>query len=180
MKKLICILLCLLALVTLFAGCKNKNTPDNTDATLPGFIEEEEPDGVHFCSLNAAKVSAEQLASALGLTVDQVIKTKIGSGEELLIVNDVLYETILYKQLQCINYEDKTVITLTYFLDDEEMDGALTGIVNTLEPKFGAPSNATSGSGETTYTFRAPAFNENYIYLYPLSENEIKLSFYLY
>lgn len=180
MKKLICILLCLLALVSLFAGCKSKNTPVATDATLPGFDTPDEPEGVHFRGLNTAGITAEQLAASIGLTSDFVISAQTGSGEELLIINDVLYNTILFKQLQCINYADKSVITLTYFLDDEEMEDALMGIVNTLEPDFGMPNAAEDNSGAAAYTFRAPSINKNYIYLYPLNENEVKLSFYLF
>ena len=183
MKKLICLALCLLALCSLFAGCKANNKPVETTAaaTLPEINPEDVPEGtVHFCGLKSAGVTKEQLASVLGLELDQIISTTLGTGEELLIANEVLYNSIQYKQVQCINYADKTVITLTYVPFDEEFDGVMNGIVNSLAPNFGAPGSAQTADGLSSYTWHSADGSENYIYLYPLTEEEFKLSFYLY
>ena len=195
MKRIFCLLLCLCLFCTLLCGCKKEVTPpdDTTEATVPTLATESpvaesetEPEteptipGIHYCGLTTMNVTAAQLAEAVGVAESDVISTTISSGEELLIVNDVLYKTILYRQLQCINYADKSVVTLTYILDDETLEGALQGIVNTLEDQFGTPSSSQSSSGYTTYIWRASAVNSNYICLYPLNDTELKLSFYLY
>ena len=182
MKKLICLALCLLALCSLFAGCKSNNQPaETTAATLPVINPEDVPDGtIHYCGLQSAGITKELLAAALHVDPADIISTSLGSGEELLIVNDVLYNTIQYKQLQCINYADKSVITLTYVPQDEEFDGVMNGIVSSLEPDFGAPSTAQTGDGLPSYTWHGLDGSENYIYFYPLTEEDFKLSFYLY
>lgn len=181
MKRILCFALCLLALAALFSGCAKKpaDSAKNADATVPELTEAEVA-GIHYCGLSTKSITAEQLAAAVGVDAGSVIATELSSGEELLIINDVTYNDILYKQLQCINYEDKSVITLTYVLNGEETEGALNGIADSLAGPFGAPSSAQSSTGDTNYTWRAPAVNENYILLYPLTETELKLSFYLY
>lgn len=173
MKKLLCIVLCLVAICALFAGCKSeeKATEEPTDAPI---------EGIHFLGLQKSGISAEQLAEAVGVEPSAVISTKLSSGEELLIINDVIYSTILYKQLQCINYGDKSVITLTYIPNDEEYDNVVDGIVNSLDSDFGAPSISKTSDELDGYTWRNSAINENYIFFYPLTEAEFKLSFYLY
>lgn len=168
MKKLLCVILCLVTLCSLFAGCKAK--------------KEEMPEGsMNFLGLFKAGVTAEELAEAVGVDASTVISTTLSSGEELLIVNDVLYNTILYKQLQCINYGDKTVITLTYIPSDEEFDDVVNGILMSLDDEFGAPGSISmTGEGFNAYTWRNTEINDNYIFFYPLTEEEFKLSFYLY
>lgn len=183
MKKLICLALCLLALCALFSGCKENNQPAETTtaATLPVINPEDVPDGtIHYCGLQSAGVTKEQLAAAIGIDPATIIFTTLGSGEELLIANDVLFGDILYKQLQCINYADKSVITLTYIPQDEEVDDVINGIANSLEPEFGAPNSAQTGDGLPSCTWHSADGSENYVYLYPLTEEEFKLSFYLY
>ncbi len=170
MKKLLCIVLCLVTLCAVFAGCKKQEEP--TDEPI---------EGIHFLGLQNAGVTAEQFAAAVGVDASTVISTKLGSGEELLILNDVIYNTILYKQVQCINYGDKTVITLTYVPSDEEFDGVVDGILKSLDTDFGVPgSTSTTGDGFTAYTWRNTDINDNYIFFYPLTEEEFKLSFYLF
>lgn len=193
MKRILCLILCLCLFCTLLCGCKKEVTPsdDTAEATVPTLATDapdtdSEPEtepvipGVHYCGLIGMDVTIPQLAEAVGVAESDVISTTVSSGEELLIVNDVLYKTILYRQLQCINYADKSVVTLTYILDDETLEGALQGIVNTLEDQFGTPSSSQSSSGYTTYIWRAGDVNNNYICLYPLNDTELKLSFYLY
>ncbi len=171
MKKLLCIVLCLVTLCAVFAGCKKQEEP--TDEPI---------EGIHFLRLQEAGVTAEEFAGAVGVDPSTVIATTLGSGEELLILNDVIYNTILYKQVQCINYEDKTVITLTYTPDsEEEFDGVVDGILQSLDGDFGVPgSTSTTGDGFTAYTWRNTEINDNYIFFYPLTEEEFKLSFYLF
>lgn len=175
MKKILGIILCLVAICALFAGCKSeeKATEESTDAPI---------EGIHFLGLKEAGVTAEEFAGAVGVDPSTVISTELGSGEELLILNDVIYNTILYKQVQCINYGDKTVITLTYTPDsEEEFDGAVDGILQSLDGDFGVPgSTSTTGEGFNAYTWRNTEINDNYIFFYPLTEEEFKLSFYLY
>lgn len=180
MKRFICLILCLLTLAAMFSGCAKKPAPtDDKSANVPSLTEAEVA-GIHYCGLATRPVTADRLAAAVGVDAASVIATTTAAGEELLVVNDVTYKTVLYKQLQCINYKDKSVITLTYILDDEELQGALDGIVNTLEEPFGAPSVSESSAGYSNYTWRDASVNDNYILLYPLNDTELKLSFYLF
>lgn len=195
MKKLICVVLSLLALCALFAGCAEKNPGKAADdASLPTLgsteataadpasdtVSTDPEEEVNFLGLRSSNITAEQLAEALGVSSSEVLSTELSSGEELLIVNNVLYNTILYKQLQCINYGDKSVITLTHIPQDEEFDGVMDGIIRSLEAQFGAPSNGKTGNDLPSNTWHSMNGSENYIYLYPLTEEEFKLSFYLY
>lgn len=188
MKRIFCLAFCLIAVLAVFTGCSKENTPpaESTAPTAPQLTEttitttEPEISGIHYCGLNTMSITAEQLAEAIGMDAEAVISTETGSGEELLIVNDTLYYGILYKQLQCINYEDKTVITLTYTLDDETLEDSLKGIADSFGDQFGTPSVAQSSTGNSTYTWRISEENGNYIILYPINDTELKLSFYLF
>lgn len=199
MKRILCLTLCLCLFCTLLCACKKEtDAPEApTEVTAPTLatavpltdpspetesVPQTEPvtPGIHYCDLTTMNITTIQLAEALGVPQANVIPTAISSGEELLIVNDVTYKDISYKQLQCINYADKSVITLTYILNGETPDAGLQTVVKSLEDQFGTPGSSQSSSGYTTYIWRNSEVNSNYICLYPLNDNELKLSFYLY
>lgn len=183
MKKILCLVLCLLSVAALFVGCKTDSvtpvTEAPTQATVP-VLTEAVVTGINYCGLAAKGVTVDALAAAVGVDASAVISTKTGADEELLIINDVMYNDISYKQLQCINYEDKSVVTLTYIADGETAEEACTTISDSFGDSFGEPSVSESSSGSSTYTWRVSSVNTNYIIVYPINETELKVSFYLY
>ncbi len=172
MKKILCMAITLAATALLLVGCANDaaDTPAQTDALKEGAVA--------YQGLSAKGVTQESLESALGREIDGETTVE---DNQLLYVNDVEFLGMTFTQLQCINYEDKTSITLTYTLgEDETVDSAEEALAKAVSEIYGEASEGTTSSDVKIYTWSATDGSQNYACMYANGKTELKLSFFLF
>lgn len=174
MKKLMIVLLCLALVAAMFCGCsKNKDAKKELDVKDPGKIDIVNADYININGLDSAEVSDEQIAEVMGRQPD--LTPVLEDGTQMQVFNDVIWLTVLFKQVQYSRMEDHLLVTYCYTLDgDETMEGALESMNQILTKEYGAGS--VSNGTPPMYSWSS-AETGNVIRLYQLNETEFRLQY---
>lgn len=173
MKKIICVLLCLVLTLSMFTGCFKKTKKKEIDTKDPGKVEAIDADFININGLDSGSVTNEEITKAMGREPDAA--PILENGSELLIYNDVVWLTVLFHQVQYSRMEDHLLVTYCYTLDgDETMEGALESLNQILSKEYGAGS--TTASEPPKYSWKSEETG-NRILLYALNETEIRLQY---
>lgn len=185
MKRIFAMLLCLMMLVTLFAGCNDgeeTQTPTESSApvtepteTEPDEDEETEYEGIAYNGLYEAALSPDDVVQAEGREADVTVDGEDDSTT--MIYHDGECFGIAFDQVQYSIFDDHTQVTCCYALKEgESMEEVLETMRAAVTAEYGEGTDVTT-SGGTEMTTWSDGVTNNRVRLYPLNETDIRLQF---